>query len=190
MLPDPRRIEWADMTKAARETSEALAGKGWVTASLQARVLLADLADEIDRLRAQIAAMQAHLDRGAEYMLGLDDERKRLRGRAERAEAVIAATEKTIRDRGVCEGKYGLLPLPERVDYLIVEQKTCEHWWAMYEIQKERAERATAALREITKMRLVGISHTFSVPAMGYRAKTLAAEVLARLDAIPDEGGG
>jgi hypothetical protein len=46
------RIEWADIADAARKTSEELAGKDWVTAGIKARVLLADLADEIDRLRA------------------------------------------------------------------------------------------------------------------------------------------
>lgn len=47
------RIEWSDISKAARDTSEALVGKDWTRASIQARVLLADLADEIDRIRAE-----------------------------------------------------------------------------------------------------------------------------------------
>jgi hypothetical protein len=48
-----KRIQWSDITKAARETSEALNGEDWVGASIKARVLLADLADEVARLTAE-----------------------------------------------------------------------------------------------------------------------------------------
>jgi hypothetical protein len=47
------RIQWSDIARAARETSEALGGGDWVGASIKARVLLADLADEVERLAAE-----------------------------------------------------------------------------------------------------------------------------------------
>ena len=47
----PTRIDWEDIVQAARQTSEDLAGSGWVKAGIKARVLLADLADEMERLR-------------------------------------------------------------------------------------------------------------------------------------------
>lgn len=48
------RVEWGDIVAAARLTSEELNGKDWVNASIRARVLLADLADEVERLRAEV----------------------------------------------------------------------------------------------------------------------------------------
>jgi hypothetical protein len=49
------RVQWSDIAKAARETSEALNGKEWVNASIKARILLADMADEVERLTAELA---------------------------------------------------------------------------------------------------------------------------------------
>jgi hypothetical protein len=43
------RVEWSDIVSAARQTSEELAGKDWVSATFKARTLLADLADVLER---------------------------------------------------------------------------------------------------------------------------------------------
>lgn len=50
------RIEWSDIANAARETADALNGKDWINATFKARNLLYDLADEIERLKAELAA--------------------------------------------------------------------------------------------------------------------------------------
>jgi hypothetical protein len=50
---DRTRVQWADISAAARRTSEDLVGKDWVQAGIKARVLLADLADELDRLKVE-----------------------------------------------------------------------------------------------------------------------------------------
>lgn len=62
------RVLWKDIVGAARETSEALVGKEWVEASLKARTLLADLADEVERLRKERAALiDAVVQEGFDY---------------------------------------------------------------------------------------------------------------------------
>jgi hypothetical protein len=62
------RIEWSDIARAARETSEALGGSDWAGASIKARVLLDDLADEVDRLTAE---RDAKMSRPAELFMDI-----------------------------------------------------------------------------------------------------------------------
>jgi hypothetical protein len=60
------RVQWSDIAEAARRVSEELNGSNWVTAGIEARVLLADLADEIERLRLveqERDALRASIDR-------------------------------------------------------------------------------------------------------------------------------
>lgn len=54
------RIEWNNISQAARQTSEDLVGKDWVQASIKARILLADLADVHDILVAALREIAGH----------------------------------------------------------------------------------------------------------------------------------
>jgi hypothetical protein len=69
----PTRVQWSDIAAAARETSEALNGKDWVNAGIKARVLLADLADEIDRAKVATDVMAGAI-REALSILDMYDE--------------------------------------------------------------------------------------------------------------------
>jgi hypothetical protein len=59
MRPKTRR---EDLPAVARETSDALAGEAWVGAGIRARFLLVELADEVERLGAEVARLTAERD--------------------------------------------------------------------------------------------------------------------------------
>jgi hypothetical protein len=87
------RVEWADIVSAARETSEALVGKGWVSAGIKARVLLADLADEVEQLKAEN-------DRLSEACREVESElRERFRFKDRQGDSCRAAIYRRMADR-------------------------------------------------------------------------------------------
>lgn len=56
------RIKWSDIAKAARETADALNGTEWISATLEARNLLYDLADEVERLKGELTQEREQRD--------------------------------------------------------------------------------------------------------------------------------
>lgn len=74
-----------------------------------------------------------------------------LESELDKANSVIAATEKTIEERGCFEINC-TLPLPERLDSLIVDQRSAAHWKAERDIMANRVAELEAALRPFSEI--------------------------------------